>query len=335
MFKVRPREVILLSAPLVFIGAAGLYLSRYSAPQVFGSWRIEIDEAKVVPVTPRDVYDGYDTKVLLKMHLAGRPEASLGIGRLRAFGGGADEIQLVAVKAGRGRPLYGTLPNGGGKDDRKIFNPTFRGMTAASRDGTYTGVILMKLAALPADVGELKVRGKLMRQNNYDFFGQRRVVKIVSDEFEVTVKGEADRAAAPKVSRFQPFRVAARQSRSVPPALLTEFPSLDTNLTLAIQLKENALPQGEQVHVKWERPYIVDQNRKRVPLFDNREGDYTVLTRDVQHFGEEVVKRKAPEIKKIYLFSLAEQPKGRLKFRTLVSVNDCWPMPVEVVVREK
>lgn len=63
------KEFFWMLAPCLLLIGAGAYFSRQASQGV--SFRVVFDEVKSLPVTPRDIADGYDTRVLVKTHVDG------------------------------------------------------------------------------------------------------------------------------------------------------------------------------------------------------------------------------------------------------------------------
>jgi hypothetical protein len=76
----------------------------------------------------------------------------------------------------------------------------------------------------------------------------------------------------------------------------------------------------------------VDSKGKRLK---NRKGENVTFLTGFPETTEEGGCFHHDESQPAFEYQPAQLPPGRLTFRTTVSVNDCWPLPIEVVVREE
>lgn len=100
--------------PIALLAGAGLFVSRNPSALPFardnGPLRLVIERAEVVPITPREVFEGYDTKIKIVGNKVGRsikPQKGL---LETGYSGGLNNAVLV-LKKGHENKLYRSLRN--------------------------------------------------------------------------------------------------------------------------------------------------------------------------------------------------------------------------------
>jgi hypothetical protein len=323
MPRIRAREVLLLVLPVVLLGMAGWHLSRRPTSRDVGPLRMVIDETKVIPTNPREMYDGYDTKAVLIAHSEGTYAEPSG-GHLTGLSyPSTRNVRLVAVKNGKEKVLA---------DSSNPNKQIFRQINAVDSP-RFTAAFWMRLSALPTSIGEIRVTGELTNAHGYfvrNNQGNRIYsVKFNPTPFDVVVKKADAKVTVPKVSLEQPFSVV-RQSISRDSAGAT------WGVHLSVKPANHLMRWGKRPRIYWSRvnaeesAYLTDQKGQRYYEFMDNTGTMKKIS-----FHRIVGYEKYGEYEVSYKFPAARLPKGRLTFHTTVSVNECWPSPIEVVVREK
>jgi hypothetical protein len=320
MTKVRSREVFLLVLPVVLLGAVGWYLSHRPMSRDSGPLRMVIDETKVLPANPREVYEGYDTKAVITVHSEGRYDAPADW-RLVTFSPASRDVRLVAVKNGKEKVLFD-----GTRHNKSVFR-VMNNMGSAELEV----ICWLKLAVLPHDVGELRITGNVTNSFGYNIGRgpgrSHQRIDFKPTPFEVTVKKSDERVVAPKVSLEQPFEVVEAKA--------TEMGS-EFIISLAVRPTRNTVGWGKKPRIYWSRidweksAYFADQKGRRYSRFKDSTG-----VPEIMRLSTMAISGEGGIYRVQYSAPARQLPKGRLTFHTTVSVNECWPLPIEVVVREK
>jgi hypothetical protein len=325
MSKIRSREVVLLVLPVVLLGAVGWYLARRPMPRAEGPLHVAIANLKVTPATPREVYEGYDTKVSMILHHEGTADVPKSW-RQVALSTATDNMQLLAVRDGKKRVLVDDK-----QPNRRVFRHRMSMQVNIPGDTEISALFWVKVSDLPRDIGEVRIIGNL---TDMIFFssGVGRVrrahrMKLKPTPFEVTVKKASEEIAPPKPSMEQPFELVEKKVTEVDGEYI---------VSLTVRPTGSAVGWGKKPRIEWslegdkDNASFVDVKNQRHFKFKDKVGSWRGMPPN--HMGEY---GKDGLYRVEYRAPIAQLPKGRLEFHTTISVNDCWPMPVEVVVREK
>jgi hypothetical protein len=326
MPRIRLREIVLLLLPVLVIGTVAWYLSRPPLPQNTGPWRLVLDEVKNARVTPREVYDGFDTKIAFKAHTEGESSgAKIEVGALTADeprSHDCSHIQIVAVRNGKERVVY---------DERKfpVSIIETQQYLAPGKDGEWS-TLSLSLSKLSRQVGDLtpyalSVRGKLTEVWGYRGPRIWRMRSTPEVSFQFTVKQAGAAIVVSRASRSQPFKVVKTKVEKY----TLGAAGIDTMVSLGMQVAMNRLNLNEDVKIEHRDDYITDGQGRRygnLPGMRGKIGNLQARIRTPSQQGDATLE---------IFFAIAKLPPGRLTFHTMISVNDCWPLPVKVVLREK
>ena len=153
------KNILLMLAPVALLGAMGLLLQKRD-PAVFTvkePFRIFVKQVRLVPVSPGEVRDGYDTKVEVELGARGRatPWWQKGFGGYSSTPEGQVVIKNGPSIRAVGVPWH-TRPH---IEDREK-NPS-RWVTS----------YLLKLAPVPADAGDVRLRHRIQVENSNTRYG--------------------------------------------------------------------------------------------------------------------------------------------------------------------
>jgi hypothetical protein len=327
----RSLEVPLLVLPVVLLGAGGWYVSQWSTPRTKGPLRVVLDEVKVVPVNPVEFYQGYDTKVVVKAHSEGQLPQKPGW----EHNDGdhmVSAVQLVAIKNRKEQILFDAA-----KGNKKIFSyMSVDGWgEGAERDGG--AVYWLKMSALPKDIGEVKIKSTLTRDEQYIVNSGYKIVKSRPTPLEITVKRADEVFVPPTISRYRPFHLVEKAVRRTNYGLdHSGRTRWGRDVFIIIRLSEELKSSEVQVNVSCggETPhaeaFLTDaEGRRYTKVIDDEGKTQRIESKSlITHFDQDVRR---------YVFKLPpmRNPTGRLTLHSTVYVDDYWPMPVEVLMREK
>jgi hypothetical protein len=316
MRKIRSREVLLLTVPVMLLIGAGGYLAFRPVSLWAKTWRTVLDEATVVPITPREAYLGWDTKVTIKAHEEGigttppehtpayPPKANL------------EKVHLVSVKNGVER-IVDSLTG-------KRFTLLISGKPAPESEVWME--FRMRMADLPVNSGELRLKGSIKSSTEFIAGGRYHPISSQPAYFDVKMRNAGEKGIVPRISKFRPIRLLKTRIEKASPT----DPHLNTTVHVAIEAVDGMLTPEEAKLVSWEQCYFTDAKGRRHDKFKPLRGARIGLFP-----GYLGIHGEKAAYYPMFEFPMAQLSKGRLTFHTSVSVNNCWPLPVEVVVREK
>lgn len=318
--RLRVKEVLLLTLPMMLFIGAGVYFARF----VGGPYHVVVEEGpKVVPVNPREVFEGFDTKVVLQARTVGKLEAP-------------DETPYASTEITVKNVRLVCKINGKEKvvrDESRLPDLHIRYMIG---QGTST-LLLFKLAPLPAAWGETTLK--------FDVLGWRRYLdtnvpdaKTASVPLSLVVRKQGQKITTPVVTKYRPF--------TLHDVGVNDNPRLKTkgNTIVTVRVKYQA-EQEEEIRgaAPWAMAtYIQDEHGKKYSkfklagfpqpeeLYPNWQGPYTSTDVNDCMF----VKYTDSCAFEIPLWQIPKSA-GKLTFHTFVSMGDCWPLPVSVVIRDE
>jgi hypothetical protein len=330
MKRFRLREVALLLLPALSLGGLAYYFASKEKNHVAtGPWRPLIEEIQFVPVTPRDAYYGYDTKVRIKVRSVGHadtPPHRLSPRGMLDF----DREEFVATKNGVERVLDGgDLPRTG------LFSISYLFPIQDESSEDYHGDVLlrMKMRKVPPEAGQLSVRGRLTYRRLYpDSEKQSK-----GEKFDMVLRPPDTTTSPPRISRLRPYTIETKEEKSA-----GLKPGWGRQLRVTVlpseELKEEMESSGQGLRIVWLpidgengqiKACIIDTKGRRYTQFKDVKGQFKPFEASeyFSHFSHHYPSQ--------FEFPLAQLPAGRLVFHALLTVNDSWPLPVEAVIREK
>jgi hypothetical protein len=313
--RIKGREIALLLVPVLLAGGA-FVLQRNQRP-TDGPFRLVFDRATVERITsPRLLAEGYDTKVTVYADYAGQtpdwwtPDI-LG-GRTAHYG------SLIYIK--EGKALHYRSPNGehGIMMGGGFFNKERQ---------RYVYEYSMRLAQVPVSDGptfyKTTLEGSFTARSPDGYMDNSRVLKYTPIPISVLVRQPGEIVKVPPVSRYCPLRL---QSVSVTPPP-TRYDKESTQVIVYFK-NLGSPPENNDYGVRLGSVKLLDEKGREQRFRDSRGASYYSISG--------LPTNKAGQRNAVLNIPLTGIPKsaGRLTLKTSASIDDCWPLPVSVVVRK-
>lgn len=311
------REAALLLLPVAALAAYGLWtrdnnstIRQHSRPT--GRYEFTLQSVEVAPATPRDVYEGFDTLVMVKYvypsapKLANSTPSAISIPNLidpRLIYRDGDKFQRVGA-AQNGKP------KGMSYDfDKAIFR--------------------LRLLKIPAKYGALTFKSGITGGHYLNVTGANGKLTVSALRtpilpISVVVRKAGEVVETPQVSKHRPFKVktigfdALRSQRR------------DGTKTIEVVI-ENLEPTDKD---SWRflHPRLVDA-RGREYEYSIKVGKQYVSWVQMLTPADHLVDKQ--DLVRWFSFPLNLIPKsaGKITFKTEISLDDCWPLPISYVVR--
>ncbi|RYG59531.1 hypothetical protein EON80_25640 [bacterium] len=227
MTKAR-RDLALMMSPVIFLGLLGWALRTRQAAQVVANqpFRLQIEKVSFVPVTPREAFDGYDTKVLLTLGHSGPTPAWW---NTKSSGQYAEKGARIIAVSGNSKRVLDRVPY--------VIAP-YR-----SDDGEWQSKIVLKLADVPASVGEVRYQDSLAVINN-----RGRISPPLAVDFRLRKANES--TGVPQVDQ--------RPSCALDKLFVAREPAYANSVRLKIWLRS---PESQP----WGEVRLIDSHGKLVP----------------------------------------------------------------------
>jgi hypothetical protein len=342
MKKLRAQSLILFAPVLLMLGIGGWW--RYNEAR---NWGIPpgtqpaqgyVKNVEVLPPTPLDVARGYDTRVRITYGIfKGRDwPADVIMTEVRDI---PDSLQLKVEQGNESLPQVVRPYN---RYDEEISNEQ------------HTTTYVMALADIPQSAGEVRLSGgmhavfackgkassinKLERFAKVNFYRQPGVLAAAnvigeSGTTSVLLRRRGERTEVPPVDKTSPLSV--RRAKA--------FMSYDHQ-------SWNSTTVEGFVNVMWKPGWLEKRRPMRWQSFDSHVVDETGRvyrsfrtwdTKELKQIGEYNSTTDTYSDYWGYSFRfdlpITEVPleAGKLTFKTKISVNDSWPLPISMVVRQR
>ena len=273
-------------------------------------------KAELEPATPLDVYNGWDTRFVLEAqvpsHMAAKPGDY-------ATSAQADLHDRTLHYQHAGREVVLPMPNG------KRFQGSIRNSV------TTTTTLLMKLRELPITSSPVTFRGGVIasyvKSATVNGVPRNVVTKSKPIPFSVVVRRANQRVVLPVVSRYRPFsldKVAVKREKIHSGKAVLSDTTVEMIFSVA---NSDFVPTLNNIR-------LVDGRGKEHQTFLSPTTKIPVSPMWRSHSAKDSPDGKYHQW---LSFPVSFLPKstGRITFKTDVSVNSCWPLPISVVVREK
>jgi hypothetical protein len=323
MAKICSREAALLILPLIILvpvvfrnlGSPSLQNATVT-PQ--SGYVAQVKSVNVEPATAREVYGGYDTRVTIIYKYPRLPGTTWWSkpqdpSDMTVLGGGA--LRLTAQTNGHESML---------KDPKR-----FSTVTKLSQAGGEL-VCILRLRDIPAAAKQLTLHAQILGVSSRvkNAAGKVGFLTTLPVNVAVVVRRAGERIELPAVSKEQPLRLKAV---SVGKPKSPSNPGDDTVVTLAIGTTDPSFAEAEfRSKCGFYNWRLVDASGKEYKeTWRHGAKMAEILTRS--SYDKEEGKHTFT-----FTFPLKSIPAsaGRVTFKTEVSYNDGWPLPVEVVVRK-
>lgn len=313
--------------PVALLAGAGLFVSRNPNALPFardnGPLRLVIERAEVVPITPREVFEGYDTKIEIvgnKMGRSIKPQNGL----LETVDSGGTSDPHLALKHGPKKIRYRSLNDG----------DLMREAMTMGRHAVQT-TILLKMASLPITKQDLLFRAEVESNQRYVVAAPNSGRRITLNEriaapVEILVRHAGKKILVPKPSQYCPLKI---ESKEIIP--LSKFiPDRGEDTLVSIHLSNTENPEKPYFRVARNSAYIEDEHGKRYRRFLYNAFPARRYWNDIEH---SLMTKDAGGAAVKFPLPLRQIPAsaGRLTLHADIYVNDCWPRHVSVVVRDK
>ncbi|HEY0076212.1 MAG TPA: hypothetical protein VGB77_19070 [Abditibacteriaceae bacterium] len=256
--------------------------------------RVRIDEIKLVPATPRDVARGYDSVVLIEATMRAPSGVELG----------------YFIHNGQQSSMNYQL---------QIVNSTGRFVQSVNNPGQLTRdeqahlwkeqiTYPFKLSQIPASRDALFVRVQAHGEV-YSLSKDKYLHRAHSDWHKLQVRAPNQQIKTPVVTKARPFKLIGIESKA------SANPGINYHLTFYVELFEplQLVPGRGRVSLDKSQVFIDGK-----PIADDNGTAYSPG-------------RNPMDTQKHF----ALPPKCRnAKFKGELSINECWPLPVEVELRK-
>jgi hypothetical protein len=286
------KEMFWMLLPCLLILGLGWYFTR--SREATSKLRVRIDEIKLVPATPRDVAQGYDSVVLIEATMQAPSGVELGyISRSGQYSSIKYQVQIVN-STGR---FVQSIDDAGHLDRDEKPHLWNEQITSP-----------FKLSQIPVSRGALFLRVQA-RGEVYSSAKDKYLHRAHSDWQKLQVRAPNQQIKTPVVTKARPFKLIGLESKA-PASAGTNY-----DLTFYVELFEPLQQVPGRVRVSLDKSQIIIDGK---PIADGSGTAYSpsLNPMDIQkHF--------------------ALPPKCRnAKFKSELSINECWPLPVEVELRK-
>lgn len=318
--------------PVALLAGAGLFISRNPDAIPFardnGPLRLVIERAEVVPITPREVFEGYDTKIEIVGHTVGRSVRPTGVRNIDIMTSAHCAKMRLSLRDDRETKTLRALRNG--KWSQQITK-------VGGHD--FDSTILLKLAPLAVTAQDLVFQGEADLHRWYGAYttktGNGSLHEHVTAPIDIVVRPAKQKILTPQPSHYQPLNAESIIAEPVLPANSRAGEDMRIALTLRYlgEVNTNRKPRFRLVT---NSVYVSDQKGRRYSRFMYR----TAATPSGLYKGSihEMFSGTSTDSTVIWFeMPLKQIPvsAGRLTLHADISVNDCWPRHVSVVVRDK
>ena len=318
------KELFLMLVPCLLLIVGGWYFSRRN-PSTHdnynsGPFRTVATKIEVLPASAREVSEGFDRKVEATVTNAGVPVLPLGAQLLPTPGTSFSGPQNVQLFQGDSpQPLQ--VPPG---SLRKL----------GIHGNEQKSVVRLNLSKIPVGKGDLVLKMQSQIDSGYaiSIKGKKRYVPLRSQpaDISVVVRRADEKVTAPLVSRVNPFIVERAELEDATHHSFPQDPYMYGDVILT--LHRAPLPQmGDKKPVMaFYDTYLEDESGKK----------YRFLRRNKKYdsFNPAFIENDITgRSKNTFDLRLSQIPPkaGQLTFKTKISVDNCWPREISVLLRNR
>lgn len=320
--RMKAGESALLVVPVVGLAGFAWWQGRQTPkyPSSDDPTAPTILKAELEPVTPRDVYEGWDTRFTLVAKVP--PNTGVDRNATDAFAQ-ADLMNETLRYHRNGREVV--MPT----TSRKLF------LRRLSNGESTTTILLMKLRDLPSSDSAVTLHAQAIAH----YFGKvttNGVTRNVDAEskpipLSIVVRKPNQRVTLPVVSHHRPFAldsitVEAETSTDGTPQIIA-----DTTVKVVLSASDTAKPHFTPL---FHNVRLTDERGRTHQNFFSPN-----TKRPVSVMWSSTSTKDSPDERHHQWIRLPvgflPKSAGRLTFRADVSVDDCWPLPISVVVRNR
>ena len=310
------REAALLLLPVAALTAYGLWMSKPNVskrPPSRPNNRLgfTVQSIEVVPATPRDVYEGYDTVVKVKYNWPSPPKLP------NAIVGAKSNDCLVPWLTYKARNKAQRVKTEKDAIRRMVFV------------GSNRVEFRMNLSKVPMKYGELTLKSAIWDNWLYNVTGAggKVTVKVLtapSIPISVVVRKAGERVAPPEVSKRRPFIIKSIAHDS--------FLSFRGGNGKTIKITFENLQPTKDARWYFANPHLVDARGKEY-IYAIRPGATGFSWAQMSYPADHLVDQRFPVRWFSFPLDLIPKSAGKITFKTEVSLDDCWPLPISYVVR--
>jgi hypothetical protein len=317
------KEFFWMLLPCLLILGAGFYFMRHPfVPQedlTSRPFRTIATSVQVLPATPREVSEGFDRKV----------EAIIG-----------NEGQPILLPGAQLYPTPGTSFSGPmnvrlfqGDSPHPIPMPRGSVSKLGIVSNKQKAVVRLKLREIPLGKGDLvlKMQAALDTGCVVTTKGKKRYVPLKSRpaDISVIVRRAGEKIELPQVSRVSPFVVERWEVEDASTTSFANVPFSRGDVTLHLYSLPIAQNSTAKTRFDFYDSHIETERGKR--YFALRAAKPFDVINTTFHVGD---KAKSKHFSFPLRLSGLSPQEGRLTFKTKISVNDCWPRQLSIIVRE-
>lgn len=316
--KVSPGDGMLLLLPCAALAGFGWWsMVRDSRrpPNDAPRYAPIVEKVSLLPVTPRDVFLGYDTRAEIRVRPSGDTPPPL-----RGTTPEPNEVSIMtagleAKRGSRRKELPLTTFGGGGHE--------------WVEDGQTVGSFAFRLRDVPRDAGQVSLLAKVEERQRFTRMiggmssGEYKVLKVV--RVPVVLRRDGQTVRVPQVSRYRPFRLESASCQHFP---VGAGPLGDVRVTLRFALLPGATaPRGRMRLDELELTDARGRKHTQAPAL----GGGTQMIPGGYSNGP--VTGNALVVTSTFPIAQIPRSAGRLTLKGYASLDDCWPLAVSVEVR--
>jgi hypothetical protein len=320
--KIKAREVLLLLAPVVALSVMAWSFSPRASSTQSGNHALKVDSIKMERATPREVYEGYDTRLLVQFKappLSGKPgqgQSSLGFVHVEG-------AHFALSRNGSWKPVFSAGGTAGSKRIQYVE-------TVNNRQLIYR----LRMHDLTTTKEHPFLRGNLTGDIWFTSPVGTRRIRTKPSPISVKVRGANQKVRLIPTSRWRPFRFVSSEVTRVSHQEARDFEDTRLRLLFEKTVDKSVVSHNDFItRCKWIDARLEDANGVRLKW---RPGSGGRMGRS----NPTALKYDQNTEKGTYAFDVGITmwrvlPKtGSVIFKGALSYNDGWPLPVEVVVRK-
>ena len=313
------RELLLLLVPVLALAGFGAYFVLHPSASPNGEWVIVVDDVKVEPATSREVALGYDTRVVFHAKETGNaPTRKTGV----MISTELAPIYLWAKRKGQRVNLSKNVPAAQRLNLQSTLDFNYE-------NGTRV-VIPMKLADVPIAVGAVDLETGLEVKRRWDDASGIHEFEVQSSPVVVTVRRAGEKIKKPIVSKYRPFVLKKFAIDNKHPYF---YSGPGDRVVLEVQYGEDTTNRNPQPSLRSEEISLIDAKGRKYQWLKQPSGAML----NAANLMVPIEEHKDGVYRLFFNVATSQIPAsaGKLTLHTRVSMDDCWPLDLSLVVREK
>ena len=288
-------------------------------PTPTNRFALVVDEVKEEPVTPSEVASGYSMKLVVTLSHKGTAPAWWKIGFRNSTFVDALKPQKAARYLNRDMWVVGIamtyLKNGEVQQVDGVSRVSNKGSLVAElleydrKRDRYVASYLLGLSKMPQELGQIRFQA-IYGANTDDF-----------TPLSVVVREAETSSSRPQISTYCPIKF----ERAI-------FSRMEGEMRVVVSLKYTGDAKNSN-NLKWSSGsgYLVDGKGRIYEMFNTKSGRRSINWSPPYRYDKNPLHYQCS-----YGIPLSTVPanRGKLTLKDKVSVNDCWPLPISIVVRD-